>query len=240
MTDTPHHQKSSTPISDAGTHSGDTTPDHTSDHTDEQTAARPFQQVASDLGVDRKAVQAREEEEFGGIKWGAAFFGWLAAAGVGAILASLLAATGVALSLANDTSAEDIAAQADAATGTARTVGLVGAISLLVILFVAYFCGGYVASRMARFNGTKQGLAVWFWGIIVAIVVAILVAVFGDKVNVLSNLNLPRIPIDEGSLGVAGIITIVAIVIVTLGGALLGGATGMRFHRNVDRAGLGV
>ena len=55
----------------------------------------------------------------------------------------------------------------------------------------------------------------------------------------LSTLNLPRIPIDEGSLGLAGIITVVAVVIVTLGGALWGGMAGMRFHRKVDRAVLG-
>ena len=33
---------------------------------------------------------------------------------------------------------------------------------------------------------------------------AVLVAVFGSRYNVLSTLNLPRIPIDEGSLGLAG------------------------------------
>ncbi|WP_166442290.1 hypothetical protein [Nakamurella flava] len=202
--------------------------------------ARPYQHVAADLGVDRQAVQAREEERFGGIKFGSAFFGWLTAAGVAALLMSLLAATGVALSLASDTSTGDITSQATEATGAARTVGLVGGIALLVVLFIAYFCGGYVAGRMARFNGTKQGLAVWIWGIVVAVVVAILVAVFGAKYNVLSNLNLPRIPVDEGSVTTAGIIAIVAIVVVTLGAALLGGKAGMHFHRKVDKAGLGA
>lgn len=202
--------------------------------------ARPYQHVAADLGVDRQAVQAREEERFGGMKLGSAFFGWLTAAGVAAIGTSLLAATGVALSLASDTSTDDITAQATEATGTARTVGLVGGIALLVVLFVAYFCGGYVAGRMARFNGTKQGLAVWIWGIVVAVVVAIAVAVFGSKYNVLSTLNLPRIPLDEGSVTTAGIIAIAAIVVVTMGASLLGGKAGMRFHRNVDKAGLGA
>lgn len=199
-----------------------------------------YRRVAADLGVDRRTVQAREEERFGGMKFGSAFFGWLTAAGVAAILMSLLAATGVALSLASDTTTDDISAQATQATGAARTVGLVGGIALLVVLFIAYFCGGYVAGRMARFNGTKQGLAVWLWGIIVAVVVAALVAIFGAQYNVLSNLNLPRIPVDEGSVTTAGIIAIAAIIVVTLGAALLGGKAGMRFHRKVDKAGLGA
>jgi Na+/proline symporter len=219
--------------SPAGSPSDPNTPDH------DASGARPYQQVAADLGVDRRTVQAREEERFGGMKFGSAFFGWLAAAGVAAILMSLLAATGVALSLASDTTTDDITQQASQATGAARTVGLVGGIALLVVLFIAYFCGGYVAGRMARFNGTKQGLAVWIWGIIVAVVVAILVAVFGSQYNVLSTLNLPRIPLDEGSITTAGIIAIAAIIVVTLVAALLGGKAGMHFHRKVDRAGLG-
>lgn len=202
------------------------------------TGARPYQHVAADLGVDRESVQARQEERFGGFKFGSAFFGWLTAAGMAAILLSLLAATGVALSLANNTTTDDITQQATEATGAARTVGLVGGIALLVVLFVAYYCGGYVAGRMARFNGTKQGLAVWIWGLIIAVVVAVLVAVFGSKYNVLSNLNLPRIPVDEGSITTAGIVAIAAILVVTLVAALLGGKAGMHFHRKVDKAGL--
>jgi hypothetical protein len=38
----------------------------------------------------------------------------------------------------------------------------------------------------------------------------------------------------------AALIAIVAVVIVTLGAALLGGKAGMHFHRKVDKAGLTV
>ena len=38
-----------------------------------------------------------------------------------------------------------------------------GVVVAAVVLFVAYVCGGYVAGRMARFDGIKQGLAVWGW-----------------------------------------------------------------------------
>ena len=199
-----------------------------------------YGQAAADLGVDRESVVAREKEQFGGIKIGSAFFGWVAAAGIAVLLTSLLTAAGVVLSLTSKTSTTDIADQASAGTGAAKTVSLVGAILLLVVLFVAYYCGGYVAARMARFNGARQGLAVWLWGIIFAVVIFILVKIAGSKYNILTNLNLPRIPVDEGSLTATAAIAIAAIIVVTLGAALLGGLAGMHFHRKVDKAGLSV
>jgi hypothetical protein len=202
--------------------------------------ARPYGHIAADLGVDRASVKAREEERFGGLKIGSAFFGFMTAAGIAVLLLALLSAAGVVLSLTSNTTTTDITNQATAATGTAKTIGLIGAILLLVVLFLAYYCGGYVAGRMARFNGTKQGLAVWLWSILFAVVIFILVKVAGSKYNILSNLNLPRIPVDEGSLTTAGIIAIVAVILVTLGAALLGGKAGMHFHRKVDKAGLAV
>jgi uncharacterized membrane protein YfcA len=54
---------------------------------------------------------------------------------------------------------------------------------------------------------------------------------------VLQELNLPRIPIDEGTATTAGIITLVAILLVTLPGGVIGGKVGERYHRKVDRAG---
>lgn len=79
---------------------------------------------------------------------------------------------------------------------------------LLVILFIAYYAGGYVAGRMARFDGAKQGIAVWLWALVIAIVVAVVLAVAGSEYNVLSQLNsLPRVPISEGHLATGGIIT---------------------------------
>ena len=37
-------------------------------------------------------VRARQREEYGGINWGSAFFGWLVAVGVAVLLTGLLAA----------------------------------------------------------------------------------------------------------------------------------------------------
>ncbi|MCU1519621.1 MAG: hypothetical protein JWM13_1317 [Arthrobacter sp.] len=180
----------------------------------------------------RETVVAREKEQFGGIQVGSAFFGWLAATGTAVLLTALVAAAGTAVGLATNTDVNE------AVNSGNETVGLVGVIALLVILFVAYYCGGYVAGRMARFNGAKQGFMVWVWAIIAAVVVAILGLVAGQQFNILANLNsFPRIPVNEGQLNTMSIIAAVVIAVVALIGAVLGGLAGMHFHRKVDRAG---
>jgi hypothetical protein len=94
---------------------------------------------------------------------------------------------------------------------------------------------------MARFNGAKQGVAVWLWAVVIAIVVAVLGAVAGSKYNILGTLNsFPRLPVDEGSLTTGGVIALLVAALVSLAGAVLGGLAGMRFHRKVDKAGLTV
>lgn len=186
-----------------------------------------------DTGYDRDSVLARERETFGGMQFGTAFFGWLAATGLAVILIAILAGAGVAFGLTNQDSVD--AAQAD--EGTARTVGLVGGIVLLVVLALAYFCGGYVAGRMARFNGVKQGLAVWLWAIITTLILALLGWIAGNQYNILAQLNLPRIPVDEGTVTTAGLIAAGAALLAALLGAILGGKVGTNYHRRVDRAG---
>jgi len=188
-------------------------------------------------GPDEATVAARQKERFGGVKVGSAFFGWLAATGLAVLLISLLAAAGVAFGVATDTTVDQAVQESQNATGAARTVGLVGGILLLVILFTAYYSGGYVAGRMARFNGLRQGLAVWLWGIVTALVIAAVAAIAGTKYDIFAKLNLPRLPVNEGSVTVAGLIVIGAALLAALIGAMLGGLAGMRFHRHVDAAG---
>lgn len=185
----------------------------------------------------RENVLEKEKEEFGGMKFGSAFFGWLTATGTAVLLTALLAAIGTAVGLGAPGDAEDAA---DAVASNADTVSWIGAIALAVVLFVAYYCGGYVAGRMARFSGAKQGIAVWIWAIVIAVVVGIVTAIAGSQFNILGNLNsFPRIPIDEGTLTVAGIVTVIAVAVISLLGAIIGGLAGMRYHRKVDRVGLG-
>ncbi len=187
----------------------------------------------STKGAARNAVDA-QRNRYGGIKWGAAFFGWLSANGLAVLVVALLSAAGVAIGLTQGVPTTDEAAQ------EADTIGIVGGIVLLVVLFLAYLAGGYVAGRMARFDGARQGIAVWVIGLLVVIALAVAGLVFGSQYNVLSQLNLPRIPIDEGTATTAGIIALVSVLVVTLVAAVLGGLLGARYHRKVDRAGFDV
>ena len=108
---------------------------------------------------------------------------------------------------------------------------------LLAILLIAYYAGGYVAGRMSRFSGPKQGLGVWIIALVVTVVLAVAGAVLGAEYNVLSQLNLPRIPIGEGALTTGGLIALAAIVLGTLLAAVAGGKAGTHYHRKIDRAG---
>lgn len=191
--------------------------------------------------MDRTSVVNREKNAHGGVKVGSAFFGWLTATGTAVLLTALLAATGTAVGLAGPGTLQDAVGDVqDGAAENAGTIGVAGAVAVLVVLLVAYFCGGYVAGRMARFNGIRQGVAVWVWAIVIAVVVAVVAAVAGSRYDVLGQLNsFPRIPVDAGSLTTGSVIALVAAVVVSLLGAVLGGLAGMWFHRRVDRAGLG-
>ncbi|SDU83331.1 hypothetical protein SAMN04488544_0667 [Microlunatus sagamiharensis] len=197
-----------------------------------QSRTVPVVTTHADRRAEADETVRLQKERFGGMKFGACFFGWLTATGTAVLLTALLGAAGAVFGFAQDGTVEQ-------ATENAGTIGLAGAIALLVVVLVAYLAGGYVAGRMARFNGLKQGLGVWLWAVVVAVVVAILGLIAGSRLNVLTNLNgVPRIPVNEGTLTLAGVITAVAVVVAALVGALIGGLAGMRFHRKVDRADL--
>lgn len=151
------------------------------------------------------------------------------------LLTALVAAAGAGVGLVS--SADEVT---DATGASPEEIGWAGAILVLAVVFVSYYAGGYVAGRMARFDGIRQGLAVFGWSVVAAIVVAVLGAVAGANYDVLDELNsFPRIPGDLSDLGLTGAVVLVGVVIAALVGSALGGLAGMHFHRRVDREGLG-
>jgi hypothetical protein len=185
----------------------------------------------------RESVIQREKESFGGMKFGAAFFGWLTATGTAVLITTILASTGTAIGAANGATADDVV---DAASSDASATGIISGIVLALIILISYFCGGYVAGRMARFDGAKQGIAVWLWAIVIAVVLAVIGAIVGSQSDISINLDsLPNIPLNPGDLTSGTILTAVVALVLSLVGAVLGGLAGMRFHRKVDKAGLG-
>lgn len=175
-------------------------------------------------------AEARQRDEYGGFNLGAAFFGWLVATGLAVLLIAILSAAGAAIGLTELSGSE--------ARGSAGTLSLVGGILLVLVLALAYYAGGYVAGRLSRFDGARQGLGAWLFGLIVTVVLAVAGAVLGSEYNILAQLDLPRIPIDEGALSTGGLIALAAVLLATLVAAIAGGKVGERYHRKVDRAGL--
>ena len=183
--------------------------------------------VATAAALD--TARARQRDEFGGINWGASFFGWLVAVGVAVLLTALLAAAGAVVGLTATTESE--------ATANAEEIGLDGGIALVIVLMLAYYAGGYVAGRMSRFDGGRQGLGTWAIGLFVTVALAVAAVVLGDQYNVLEQLNLPSLPVGEDTLATGGIIALGAIVVGSLLAAMFGGKVGERYHKRVDRAG---
>jgi len=193
-------------------------------------AALPDAKPSAPAREQVKEMQKRQRDEFGGLHWGSAFFGWLVAVGIATLLTAILSAAGAAVGLTQGASRQDVTTSAD-------TIGIIGGIVLLAILLIAYYAGGYVAGRMSRFSGPKQGLGVWIIALAVTVVLAVAGAVLGAEYNVLSQLNLPRIPIGEGQLTTGGLIALAPIVLGTLLAAIAGGKAGTHYHRKIDRAG---
>jgi apolipoprotein N-acyltransferase len=177
----------------------------------------------------RRRELRRERQEFGGqIQWEAAFFGLLAAVGLAACLVATV--LGALIAAGVTSSHEDAAGLVD------QMMAGGGAISV-AILALSYLTGGYVAARMARFDGWRQGLGIWLLSLLVVFAAAIAAWIAGGKLDPTESISLPSNPVDEGPLhrGIAVIAPV--LVVVPLLAALIGGVLGDRFHRAVDRAG---
>ena len=151
------------------------------------------------------------------------------AVGLGALLVGLLAAAGTAVGLTELSETE--------AAGNATEIGLGSAIALLAALAIAYYAGGYVAGRMSRFDGARQGVGVWLIGLLVTIALAVAGAILGSEYNVLEQLDLPAVPVGDSELATGGALALAIVVVGTLVAAVIGGKAGERYHRKVDRIG---
>lgn len=184
-----------------------------------------------DRPVDERAAAARQghaHDRFGGVNLGAAFAGWLVAVALSVLLTGIVGAVASAIGASTDFSQSDAQREAGA-------IGLGAAIAVVAILVIAYFYGGYVAGRMSRFDGARQGLVAWLIGLLVTIAAVVAGVVFGDEYNALDRVDLPQIPIPTDTATWGGLIAAVAIVVGTLLAAMIGGKVGHRYHDRVDR-----
>lgn len=190
------------------------------------------------VGHDDRVEHHRHAEEgrraalhdtYGGMNWGACFFGWLVAIGVTVILGAIISAVASAIGANQNWTQTDLQEMSG-------TVGIAAAITLAVVMFVGYYTGGYVAARMSRFDARRQGLGVWIVAIVVMIIAAIAGTLFGTNYVIMRQVDLPSVGLSTDQLSWGAVITGIALLAVMLVGAVLGAATGQRYHTKIDRA----
>ncbi len=213
-----HHRERKHADDHAGDHAGEHTSEHTGEHAREHASEHT-----------ETTGHHHAHAKFGGVNIGAAIAGWLVAIALTVLLSSILGAVASAIGSATELTQ-------DQAQREAGAIGLGAAIAVVAVMVIAYYFGGYVAGRMSRFDGARQGLTVWLIGLLITIVAVGLGVVFGDQYNVLDRVDLPRIPIPTDTATWGGIITGAALLGGTLLAAVTGGKVGHRYHNRVDRA----
>ena len=108
--------------------------------------------------------------------------------------------------------------------------------TVAIVLAIGYYAGGYVAGRMSRFDGLRQGVAVWLVGVVITALAVAAGTFLGDRYNVLADVELPSVPVSTDTMTTAGLVMAAVVLLVTLVAAMLGGAVGRHYHARVDKA----
>ncbi len=189
--------------------------------------------AAAGLPVDAATRHARQREEFGGLQLVPGFFGWLSAMALTWLLLALAGLAAAALGLRLVDGVGGVVDDLAAGSVTAWT----GAAALGLVEFLAFLGGGYAAGRMARFSGARQGVSVWLWSLFGRSVATVAGLVWADTVG-LAPVGVSAQAL-IGDLLLPGLLAVVAVLVLDLLAAVLGGLWGVRYHRRVDRWGEG-
>ncbi|MCU1487212.1 MAG: hypothetical protein JWN67_3958 [Actinomycetia bacterium] len=111
-----------------------------------------------------------------------------------------------------------------------RQAGIAGAAIATVVVFLAFFFGGYTAGRMGRRSGMRNGLGVFVLAAAVIAIVVGLTAWLGDAESVRQRLSDNGVPTGANTWSDIGIGAAIAAGVAMLLGSLLGGAKGERWH----------
>jgi len=182
-----------------------------------------------------EAAEEREDrlrDMYGGVDWLASFLGYVFTVVLALVFSAIAGLVLVPFGFPPEISGGQLGASV-----------LTGLAVLGVLIFLTYFFGGYVAGRLARFDGGRNGAMVLVWTFIVALILALVAVVFSgflpagmaDGVS-----NLARGAVSTATnlagAGVAGIIVAVAALLLALLGGFFGGRLSNRYHTEIDRA----
>jgi hypothetical protein len=176
--------------------------------------------------------EGRLRDMYGGVDWLASFLGFvfaLVAAVFFSLIAGLvLAPLGFSLNLGG---------------GEFGAAVITGLVLVGILVFLTYFIGGYVAGRLARFDGGRNGAMLLLWSVLAVAVLALAggilssflpAGIAGGIRNFIQNNVLATIG-NLADLGVVGIIVSVGGLLLALLGGFLGGRLGSRYHSEIDR-----
>jgi hypothetical protein len=168
--------------------------------------------------VDRDAGVAEARRHFGGVDWLATIAGLLSAIGTLVLLSGLAGAAG---SIGYELGASD------------QDLSIGALVAGAVVLLIAFFTGGWVAGRVARYDGGRNGLLSAVWFLLLAGGLAALGAWAGDQYNLFAKPDLPNW-FSGDDLGPAAVASAVLGGLLALIAGWLGGVVGARYHRRAD------
>ena len=182
-----------------------------------------------------EAVEEREDrlrDMYGGVDWLASFLGFVFTLVIAAVFSTVAGLVLVPFGFSPDISGGELGASV-----------LTGLAVVGVLIFLTYFFGGYVAGRLARFDGGRNGAMVLAWTIIVGLILALVALVFSGFLpsgvaRLIGNLaqGTTAAAGNLAGAGVAGIVIAVVALLLALLGGIFGGRLGGRYHTEIDRA----
>jgi hypothetical protein len=162
-----------------------------------------------------------------GFKFGAAFFGWLVTVSMSVLLMAAVAAAALGTAEILDYTTSDAKAQPGAALLTAAGV-------TVFMLGVAFYTGGYVAGRLARFDGGRQGFGVWMIALLLSLIAGGAGWFVDNQYAVVDDINRPDVALADNTLLLGSIGAAAALLLLTLLAAIIGGKSGRRYHDRID------
>jgi hypothetical protein len=123
-------------------------------------------------------------------------------------------------------------ADAEAQPGAA---GITAAAVAVLMLTVAFYTGGYVAGRLARFDGGRNGFGVWMFAFLFSVLAAGAGALVNNQYDLVDEVNRPDVSLSTDTITSGGLIAVAALVVLTLLFSIAGGKAGQRYHDKIDR-----
>ncbi len=122
--------------------------------------------------------------------------------------------------------------------GNLQEIGVTGMVVASLVVLASAFVGGWVAARMARFDGVINATAAALWLLLLVAVFAALGAFVGAEYNAFQRAGLPdwfaQFDAEDitTTVVIAGLVGIIALFV----GAALGGMVGDRYNQRVNAA----